>query len=144
MLYTHAIAFLAGAVIAGSAAWRVQSWRFDSAELDRVEQTREVEKMRRQAAGKAATQHEREKIVIREKFIPIREEVEHVITQVVYRDTVCLPDDGLRVIRAAIDRANGTTGEPGDTVPTSPAAPLRAIRDGAQVGRAVDRALRRM
>ncbi len=123
MIYTHAaVALVAGAVAFG-AAWRVQAWRHDSAELARVEQTREVEKMRRQAAGKAATQHEREKIVIREKFIPIREEVEHVITQVVYRDTVCLPDDGLRVIRAAIDRANGTTGEPGDTVPTSPAAP---------------------
>lgn len=123
MFYTHAAAALIGAAVAFGAAWRVQAWRHDSAELARVEQSRETEKMRRQAAGKAATQHEREKIVIREKFTPIREEVEHVITQVVYRDTVCLPDDGLRVIRAAIDRANGTTGEPGHTVPSGPATP---------------------
>ena len=123
MFYTHAAAALIGAAVAFGAAWRVQAWRHDSAELARVEQSREVEKMRRQAAGKAATQHEREKIVIREKFIPIREEVEHVITQVVYRDTVCLPPDGLSILRQAIDRANGTTGEPGNPVPSGPATP---------------------
>ena len=122
MIYTHAaVALVAGAVAFG-AAWRVQAWRHDSAELARVEQSREVEKMRRQAAGKAATQHELEKIVIREKFIPIREEVEHVITQVVYRDTVCLPPDGLSILRQAIDRANGTTGEPGNGLPADQAA----------------------
>ena len=123
MIYTHvAVAIVSGAIAFG-AAWRVQSWRHDSAELARVEQTREVEKMRRQAAGKAATAHEREKVVIREKFIPIREEVERVVTQVVYRDTVCLPPDGLSILRQAIDRANGTPGEPGHTVPSGPATP---------------------
>jgi len=123
MLYTYALTAIVSGAIAFGAAWRVQAWRHDSAELARVEQSRETEKMRRQAAGKAATQHEREKIVIREKFIPIREEVEHVITQVVYRDTVCLPPDGLSILRQAIDRANGTTGEPVNPVPASPAAP---------------------
>lgn len=123
MIYTHAAVALAAAIAASAATWKVQAWRFDSERLAAAENVREVEKMRRQAAGKAATQHEREKIVIREKFTPIREEVEHVITQVVYRDTVCLPPDGLSILRQAIDRANGTTGEPGHTVPTSPAAP---------------------
>ena len=123
MIYTHAaVALVAGAVAFG-AAWRVQAWRFDSERLAAAENVREVEKMRRQAAGKAATAHEREKVVIREKFIPIREEVERVVTQVVYRDTVCLPPDGLSILRQAIARANGTPGEPGHTVPTSPATP---------------------
>lgn len=121
MIYTHAaVALVAGAVAFG-AAWRVQAWRHDAAELERVEQTREVEKMRRQAAGKAATAHEKEKVVIREQFIPIREEVERVVIQ--YRDSVCLPSDGLRIIQSAIDRANGTTGEPRNAVPASAAAP---------------------
>jgi len=121
VIYTHAaVAVVAGAVAFG-AAWKVQAWRYDSAELARIETTREVEKMRRQAAGKAATAHEREKVVIREKFIPIREEVERVVIQ--YRDSVCLPDDGLRVLRDAIDRANGNPGKPGDPVPASTAAP---------------------
>lgn len=123
MIYTHvAVAIVSGAVAFG-AAWRVQSWRHDSAELARVEQSREVERMRRQAAGKAATQHEKEKVVIREKFVPIIQEVDRVVTQVVYRDTVCLPPDGLSVLRAAIDRANGNPGEPRDTVPASTATP---------------------
>jgi hypothetical protein len=121
VIYAYAAAFLAGAVIAGAGAWRVQSWRYDSAELERVEQSRETEKMRRQAAGKAATAHEQEKIVIRERFVPIREEVERVVIQ--YRDSVCLPDDGLRVLRDAIDRANGNPGKPVDTVPASTVAP---------------------
>ena len=123
MIYTHAIVAIVSGAVAFGAAWRVQSWRHDSAELARVEQTREVERMRRQAAGKAATQHEREKIVIREKFIPIREEVEHVVTQIEYRDRACFDPDGVRVLRAAIDRANGTPGEPLNTVPSSPPAP---------------------
>lgn len=123
MIYTHALVAIVSGAVAFGAAWRVQSWRHDSAELARVEQTREVERMRRQAAGKAATQHEREKIVIREKFIPIREEVEHVVTQIEYRDRACFDPDGVRVLRSAIDRANGNPGEPRDTVPASPATP---------------------
>jgi hypothetical protein len=121
VIYTHvAVAVVAGAVAFG-AAWRVQSWRYDSAKLEALEQSRETEKMRRQAAGKAATAHEREKVVIREKFVPIREEVERVVIQ--YRDSVCLPDDGLRVLRDAIDRANGNPGKPSDPVPASTVAP---------------------
>lgn len=123
MLYTYALTAIVAAAVSFGAAWKVQSWRFDSAELDRVEQTREVEKMRRQAAGKAATAHEKERVVIREKFVPIIQEVDRVVTQTVYRDSVCLPADGLSVLRAAIDRANGTTGEPGHTVPSGPATP---------------------
>lgn len=84
---------------------------------------RAAERLQRQNSNTAAVAHEREKVVIREKFIPIREEVERVVTQVVYRDTVCLPPDGLSILRQAIDRANGTTGEPGHTVPSGPAAP---------------------
>lgn len=123
VIYTHvAVAIVSGAVAFG-AAWRVQTWRYDSAELARVELVRETEKMRRQAAGKAAAAHENEKIVIREKFIPIREEVEHVVTQIEYRDRACFDPDGVRVLRSAIDRANGTTSEPGDTVPASTATP---------------------
>ncbi len=118
-ILTAAIAFAAG----GTAAWRVQAWRYDSAELERVEHTREVEKMRRQAAGNAAAVHEKEKVVIREKFVPIIQEVDKIVTQVVYRDTACFPPDGLSVIRSAIDRANGTAGEPIDALPASPAAP---------------------
>lgn len=84
---------------------------------------RATERMRRQNSNTAAVAHEADKIVIKKVFVPITQEVEKIVTQTVYRDTVCLPADGLRVIRSAIARANGDTGEPGDPVPASSATP---------------------
>jgi len=84
---------------------------------------RATERLRRQNSNTAAVAHEADKVVIEKEFVPITQEVERVVTQIVYRDTVCLPDDGLRVIRGAIARANGDPSEPGDAVPTGPAAP---------------------
>lgn len=120
MIYTHAaVALVAGAVAFG-VAWRVQAWRHDSAELARVEQTREVEKMRRQAAGKAATQHEADKTKTRTEFVTITERVrdEIEIEKVVYRN-VCISPGGLRELANAA-RATGYTGELGGTVPGDP------------------------
>lgn len=120
MIYTHAaVALVAGAVAFG-VAWRVQAWRHDSAELARVEQTREVEKMRRQAAGKAATQHEADKTKTRTEFVTITERVrdEIEVEKVVFRN-VCISPGGLRELANAA-RATGYTGEPGGTVPGDP------------------------
>lgn len=123
MFYTHAAAALIGAAVAGTAVWNIQSWRHDSAELAAQVNQRATERLRRQNANTAAVVHEAEKVVIREKFVPIIQEVDRVVTQTVYRDNVCLPDDGLRVLRSAIARANGYPGEPGNSVPASPATP---------------------
>lgn len=120
MIYTHIAAFLIGSAVAGIGAWNVQAWRHDSAVLAAQVNQHATERMRRQNANTAATVHEAEKVVIREKFVPIIQEVDRVVTQTVYRDNVCLPDDGLRVLRSAIARANGDPGEPGDPVPASP------------------------
>lgn len=92
------------------------------------EQTREVnqratERLRRQNSNTAAIAHEADKSVIKKEFVPITQEVERVVTQVVYRDSVCLPADGLRIIQSAISRANGDPGESGDDVPASAATP---------------------
>lgn len=122
MIYTHVAAFLAGSIIAGTTAWRVQTWRHDAAQLEALEQAREVEKMRRQAAGKAATAHEKEKVVIRERMAPVIEEVERVVTQVVYRDRMCMDSDGVRVLNEAA-RVTGTAGESGNAMPTLAATP---------------------
>lgn len=92
------------------------------------EQAREVnqratERLRRQNSNTAAVAHEADKIVIKKEFLPITQEVEKIVTQVVYRDSVCLPADGLQLLRAAISRANGDPGESGDSVPASAATP---------------------
>lgn len=108
MIYTYAIVAMVSAVMAGTAAWKVQSWRFDSAKLEAIEDAHEREKMRRQAANAGAQAHEVDKTVIQTKFIPITTEVERVVTQIEYRDRVCLDSDGLRVLNTAI----ATTGNP--------------------------------
>ena len=82
---------------------------------------RAAERLQRQNSNTAAVAHETDKIVIRKEFVPITQEVERVVIQ--YRDSLCMPADGLRIIQSAIDRANGTTGEPLNTVPSSPATP---------------------
>ncbi len=91
------------------------------------EQAREVnqratERLRRQNSNTAAVAHEADKIVIKKEFLPITQEVDRVVEKPVYRN-VCLDADGLSVIRSAISRANGDPSEPGDAVPTGPAAP---------------------
>lgn len=120
MLYTYALTAIVAGAVAFGAAWQVQSWRFDSAQLAAQVNQRATERLRRQNANTAAVAHEKEKIVIRETFVPITEEIERVVTQVVYRDSVCLPDDGLQLLRAAISRANGDPGKSGDPLPASP------------------------
>ena len=123
MIYTHAAAALIAGTVAFGAAWQVQAWRFDSERLAAQVNQRATERLRRQNSNTAAVAHEADKVVIKKVFVPVTQEVERVVTQTVYRDTVCLPVDGLRVIRSAIARANGDTGEPDDPVPASSATP---------------------
>ena len=122
MIYTHAAVALAAAIAASAATWKVQAWRFDSERLAAAENVREVEKMRRQAAGKAATQHEADKTKTRTEFVSITERVrdEIEIEKVVYRN-VCISAGGLRELANAA-RATGYTGEPGNGLPADQAA----------------------
>ena len=90
------------------------------------EQARQVnqradERLRRQNANTAAVAFEGDRVRIETEFRDVIKEVDRVVTQVVYRDTVCLPPDGLRVIESAIARAYGDPGEPGNAVPNAAA-----------------------
>lgn len=127
MIPLWVITGVGAAAIAGAAgfwtAWELQAGAHAKYLVTQANNTRATERLRRQNANTAAVVHEAEKVVIREKFVPIIQEVDRVVTQTVYRDNVCLPDDGLRVLRSAISRANGDPGEPGNSVPASPAAP---------------------
>lgn len=91
-----------------------------------AEQARQVnqradERLRRQNANTAAVAFEGDRVRIETEFRDVIKEVDRVVTQVVYRDTVCLPPDGLRVIESAIARAYGDPGEPGNAVPNAAA-----------------------
>lgn len=92
------------------------------AEQARQLNQRAAERLRRQNSNTAAAVHEADKVEIRTVFKTITEEVERVVEKPVYRD-VCLDADGLRVIQSAIDRANGTAGQPGHAVRAAAAAP---------------------
>ena len=78
---------------------------------------RATERLQRQNSNTAAVAHESDKVRIETEYRDVIKEVDRVVTQVVYRDTVCLPPDGLRVIGDAIARAYGDPGEPGNAVP---------------------------
>ena len=78
---------------------------------------RATERLQRQNSNTAAVAHESDKVRIETEYRDVIKEVQRVVTQVVYRDTVCLPPDGLRVIGDAIARAYGDPGEPGNAVP---------------------------
>ena len=114
--------YVAVAAIAASTAaigtWNVQTWRHDSAKLEALDDARETERMRRQAANAGAKGHEGDKTVIQTRFVPITQEVERVVTQIEYRDRACLADDGVRVLNQAI----GLSGDPGVAGNPMPAA----------------------
>lgn len=109
--------FVAGA--AGGIRWHAGQDAI--AENARQVNVRAAERLRRQNSNTAAVAHESDKIVIRKEFIPITQEVERVVTQIEYRDRACLPADGLRIINAAIARANADPGQPGDRLPAAAA-----------------------
>jgi len=115
MLYTHAAAAIAGAVIAGAVAWNVNGWRYEAKEAERLQHVAEQARKNERTADKGAAGHEADKARIRTEFITITEEVERVVQKPVYRD-VCLDDDGLRILAGAI------TGQPaaGQSAPAVP------------------------
>lgn len=82
---------------------------------------RATERLQRQNSNTAAVAHESDKVQIQKVFVPITQEVERVVT--LYRDRACFDDDGLRAINAAVNRANGDSGEPGNAVSKPAASP---------------------
>ena len=117
MIYAYVATALVAAVLAGASAWRVQTWRYDSKELERVEQARETEVMRRKAANVATAGHEGDKSQIRTQFLTITEKVEHEIqTDRLVYSTVCVGPGGLQQLADAA-RATGDPAQPGNPVP---------------------------
>ena len=72
-------------------------------------------------SDEAAGGFEADKTKIRTQFLTITKEVERVVEKPMYRD-VCFDDDGLRLIRTAIDPTI-PAGQPAPAVPGSAAAP---------------------
>jgi len=116
------LVLLLACLVAGFAAGvKWHAGRDAIAEQARQVNQRATERLQRQNSNTAAVAHESDKVRIETEYRDVIKEVDRVVTQVVYRDTVCLPPDGLRVIESAIARAYGDPGEPGNTVPKAAA-----------------------
>ncbi len=116
MIYLYVVVALVSALLAGSGTWKVQEWRYAARDL-KAQQAAERETLRRtDKIDSAAVAHERVKEVIREKFVPITERVEHEVTKVEYRDAVCLSPDGLRIIADSLAAIAPAAGKPAPTV----------------------------
>lgn len=97
-------------------------WHAGQDAIAAQEAREQVERQRRfdeKRVDVAAAGHQADEREIRTEFITITEEVERVVEKPVYRD-VCLDDDGLRALRAAIG-PGAAASEPARAVP-GPAA----------------------
>ena len=120
MIYTYvAVALISGAC-AATAAWQVQGWRHDSIEHARQVNQRATERLQRQNSNTAAVAHESDKVRIETEYRDVIKEVQRVVEKPVYRN-VCLDPDGVSALNAAIARAYGDPGEPGNAVPNAAA-----------------------
>jgi len=117
MVYTHLAAALVAGAIAFAGGWKVQQWRWDSAELARVERERESQRMRERAAAGASERFEQQRETVRVIYEAIDKGTREIVERPVYRN-VCLDDDGLRQLNAAIERT-GHPGEPQGPVPAA-------------------------
>lgn len=113
-------ALVAGAVlialVSATGAWKVQEWRYKALEAAQVDRAQEDARIRVRVANKASTGHEQDKAALSTQFLTIEKEVEHVVTQVVYRDRACFDPDGVQLVQQAI-RATAGASEPSNHVP---------------------------
>lgn len=103
--------------LAFGAGWKVHSWKTGaerSAEL--VAQQRDAMRRMERADG-AAGRHEATRAALAKDREVITREVEKLVDRPVYRDGVCLDDDGLQQLRAALAGAHPDSGQPAGPVP---------------------------
>lgn len=106
------VIFLAGA--AAGVKWQVGIHA--QKELERIAATERETLRRTDKIDASAEKHEKVKEVIRTKFVPIVERVEHEVTKVEYRDRACLSDDSLRIVADAIAAIAPAASQPAPAV----------------------------
>lgn len=128
---------MSAAAFAGG--YRVANWRAASDALTAARAQAEATALARRTSYAAGLAFERERVVIRREFVPLYERVEHVVTEVEYRDRACLDDRGVRIVNDAVRAANrAAPAEPGGTVRTDPGVAGRPVGNGAPPLREVD------
>lgn len=100
-MFAYVVTALVAALLACSGAWKVQDWRYAAKEAERLEAAREATRMNERAADGASVSFEVAREKIRTEFVVVTSEVEKIVEKPIYRN-VCLDDDGLRALSAAI------------------------------------------
>lgn len=117
MIYTHAVALLAGLAIGFGGGFQLQSWRYGAIEAKRLSAQVEAEKKRDKSSYDASVNFEKGKTRVETVFQTITETVETIVEKPVYRN-ICYDDSGLRELRRAI--AETSTSKPSESLPSTP------------------------
>lgn len=104
------------AVVAFIGGWKVESWRWSASLLEteravaaaRLEKERELDDI--------SARYERTRETLRQAQGAVRVQVDRIVEKPVYRDGVCLDDDGLHVLNSIGRPASDRPGAAG-TVP---------------------------
>ncbi len=116
MIYTHLVVALASAGLAFAGGWQVRSWKAGRDDLVQLQAQQSDAARFARVATKAAEGHETQRAAIRQAERVIAREVERVIEKPVYR-SVCLDDDGLRLVAAAAAGRAASAAVPADPLP---------------------------
>jgi hypothetical protein len=117
---------VAALALGAAAGWKVQGWRWDADKAKQLEATARERMRAEKNIETASAGHEADKRGIRTRFITITKEVDRVVQSPFYAagQPLCLDDDGLRQLRAAISPAAAAS-QPERAVPGAAAAPVR-------------------
>jgi len=119
-MFGYVVTALVAAFLACSGTWKVQDWRYASKEAERLEAARESARMNARVADVASEKFEVAREKIRTEFLVVTSEVEKIVEKPIYRN-VCLDDDGLRALSAALGN-KPARGEPAPALPGPAAA----------------------
>lgn len=131
MIWAYVAAGAAAVAIGFGSGWQVRDWKADADDLARVQGERKDAFRRAEIVDQAATAHEGTKAAAAARERIVIKEVERVVEKPVYR-SVCLDDDGLRILAADID-ARHPGGEPPPALPGFAEADREGRPGGADV-----------
>lgn len=110
------IALALAVAVSFGAGWQVQGWRYEAARAEAADQLRELQAQNAMRARDAESALEAARAEVRTEFKTITRTVDHVVENPVYRN-VCLTDDGLRALAAAVGASAAPTAQPRSAVP---------------------------
>lgn len=120
----------AGALLIGfGAGWYVESLRWDASLLRTVQAAQKVQKRQQGTVATQATIYETERTHEAAQHESRQQQIRTVYQDRIVPGECAVPDAGRRVLEQALERAAARArGEPGDELPTAPAAPDAADR----------------